>query len=192
VYGIRKMWPALGREGGVTDRPVARCTVARLMKAAGLRGVSEWLAQINSGEMQYHSSRPRDTSIEVTGDQAVLAGREFVHATIWGARGTWNLQLTTTYQRRDNAWIALKTVATTSDVAQTTVAERCPLSCRRITAGSGRQAVRGPTTTLPDHEATCARTGECGPRPLPMTARGDAGRRARRRSPPGARCAAPA
>jgi hypothetical protein len=74
---------------------------------------NEWLAQIDSGEMQYHSSRPRDTSIEVTGDQAVLVGREFVHATIWGARGTWNLQLTTTYQRRDNAWIALKTVATT-------------------------------------------------------------------------------
>lgn len=40
VYGIRKVWAQLGREGGVDGRPVARCTVARLMKAAGLRGVS--------------------------------------------------------------------------------------------------------------------------------------------------------
>jgi putative transposase len=39
VYGIRKMWAQLAREGGVSGRPIARCTVARLMKDAGLRGV---------------------------------------------------------------------------------------------------------------------------------------------------------
>ena len=30
----------LGRDGGVYARPVARCTVQRLMKAAGRRGIS--------------------------------------------------------------------------------------------------------------------------------------------------------
>lgn len=40
VYGIKKVWAQLGRDGGVEGVPVARCTVARLMKAAGLRGVS--------------------------------------------------------------------------------------------------------------------------------------------------------
>ena len=35
VYGVRKVWRQLGREG--TD--VARCTVARLMRQMGLRGV---------------------------------------------------------------------------------------------------------------------------------------------------------
>jgi putative transposase len=35
LYGYRKMWHQLTREG----HPVARCTVARLMRAAGLRGV---------------------------------------------------------------------------------------------------------------------------------------------------------
>ena len=34
VYGVRKLWRQLGREGFV----VARCTVARLMKAMGLQG----------------------------------------------------------------------------------------------------------------------------------------------------------
>jgi transposase InsO family protein len=35
VYGVRKVWRQLKREG----RDVARCTVARLMRAMGLEGV---------------------------------------------------------------------------------------------------------------------------------------------------------
>lgn len=35
VYGVRKVWRQLGRQG----RPVARCTVARLMQQMGLQGV---------------------------------------------------------------------------------------------------------------------------------------------------------
>jgi transposase InsO family protein len=35
VYGVRKVWRQPGREG----TPVARCTVARLMRQTGLRGV---------------------------------------------------------------------------------------------------------------------------------------------------------
>jgi ketosteroid isomerase-like protein len=78
-----------------------------------LQSRKEWLAQITSGEMQYHSSQETSTSVEVTGDTAVLVGRNVVDATIWGGRGTWNLQLTTTYRRRDGQWLAVKTVATT-------------------------------------------------------------------------------
>lgn len=36
VYGVRKMHAELARQG----HPMARCTVARLMRAAGLRGIS--------------------------------------------------------------------------------------------------------------------------------------------------------
>jgi hypothetical protein len=74
---------------------------------------TEWLQQIDSGEMRYHSARPHSTSVEVTGDTAALVGKDVVDATIWGSRGTWNLQLTTNYERRDGTWIALHTVATT-------------------------------------------------------------------------------
>lgn len=35
VYGVRKVWRQLGREGIV----VARCTLARLMRAMGLQGI---------------------------------------------------------------------------------------------------------------------------------------------------------
>jgi putative transposase len=41
VYGVRKMWHQLRRDGvtGPDSQPVARCTVGRLMRALGLRGV---------------------------------------------------------------------------------------------------------------------------------------------------------
>jgi putative transposase len=40
VYGIRKIHAQLARQGGVDGKHVACCTVARLMRAAGLRGIS--------------------------------------------------------------------------------------------------------------------------------------------------------
>ena len=40
MYGSRKIWAQLAREGGVGGRRVARCTVERLMRTVGLRGVS--------------------------------------------------------------------------------------------------------------------------------------------------------
>ncbi|WP_246477691.1 IS3 family transposase [Actinokineospora xionganensis] len=40
VYGVRKVHAELARQGGVAARPVARCTVTRLMKSVGLQGIS--------------------------------------------------------------------------------------------------------------------------------------------------------
>lgn len=37
---MRKIYASLAREGGVDGAPVARCTVARLMKAIDLQGVT--------------------------------------------------------------------------------------------------------------------------------------------------------
>ena len=73
----------------------------------------EWLQQIDSGRMQYHSAQPHSLSAEVGSDTAVVVSQDLVDATIWGSRGTWNLQLTTTYERRDDEWVAARTVATT-------------------------------------------------------------------------------
>jgi hypothetical protein len=73
----------------------------------------EWLAAITSGEMQYHAIKEDSVTVDVTGDKAVLVGRSKVTATINGSRGTWNLQSTTTYARKNGKWIATKAVATT-------------------------------------------------------------------------------
>jgi hypothetical protein len=62
--------------------------------------------------MHYHSAQQRSASVEVDADTAVLVGRSFVDATIWSARGTWHLQLTTEYQQQHGQWRAMRTVAT--------------------------------------------------------------------------------
>jgi transposase InsO family protein len=61
VYGVRKVWRQLMREGIV----VARCTVARLMRAEGLRGV-------------VRGARVRTTIPEAVDRPRDLVEREFV------------------------------------------------------------------------------------------------------------------
>jgi putative transposase len=55
VYGAKKVWKALRREG----RAVARCTVARLMKAEGLRGVVRG-RRVRTTIPDTQAERPRD------------------------------------------------------------------------------------------------------------------------------------
>jgi hypothetical protein len=74
---------------------------------------SEWLAAIRSGEMRYHSAREQSVSVEVQVDTAMLVARSVVDATIYGGRGTWNLELSATYERQDGTWIAMQIVAQT-------------------------------------------------------------------------------
>ena len=55
VYGAKKVWKALRREG----RVVARCTVARLMQAEGLRGVVRG-RRVRTTIPDLQAERPRD------------------------------------------------------------------------------------------------------------------------------------
>ncbi len=65
VAGARKMWHLLRRQGHVDGAPVARCTVERLMRELGLRGVRRG--------KRYVTTR-RDPSAERAPD---LLGRDF-------------------------------------------------------------------------------------------------------------------
>ena len=56
VYGPRKVWKQLRREG----HRVARCTVERLMRAMGLRGVSRGRAWIVTTQSAAAAERPAD------------------------------------------------------------------------------------------------------------------------------------
>ena len=55
VYGVKKVWKQLGREG----IPVARCTVARLMGTLGLRGVVRG-RRVRTTIPEALAERPRD------------------------------------------------------------------------------------------------------------------------------------
>ena len=56
VYGADKVWAQLKREGTV----VARCTVERLMRTLGLRGVVRGKTHVHTTIVDEASSRPRD------------------------------------------------------------------------------------------------------------------------------------
>jgi len=56
VYGARKVWRQLGREGEV----VARCTVERLMRSLGLRGATRGGAFTKTTVPETEASRPPD------------------------------------------------------------------------------------------------------------------------------------
>src|SRR5262249_45766637 len=56
VYGVRKVWRELRRQG----EPVARCTVARLMGELGLRGAGRGRKFVRTTITDEAATRPQD------------------------------------------------------------------------------------------------------------------------------------
>lgn len=73
---------------------------------------SEWLADIQSGRMRY--SQIQEVGVRATqhGDEASIIGQAFTTANIWGAKGTWRLQLAYTAKLKDAQWTLTQAVAT--------------------------------------------------------------------------------
>lgn len=74
---------------------------------------AEWLTDIENDRMTYHSMEDVELIVTVYRDQAELKVRTVTEATIWGGHGTWNLELRIDYERRDDEWIAIESVAST-------------------------------------------------------------------------------
>lgn len=85
VYGARKVWAQMNREG----HPVARCTVERLMRAAGLRGISKEKTRKTTHAEGPESPRPAD-----------LVDRKFVAS---APNELWVADLT--YIRTHSGWV---------------------------------------------------------------------------------------
>ncbi|WP_349999114.1 nuclear transport factor 2 family protein [Stenotrophomonas lacuserhaii] len=73
---------------------------------------SEWLSDVTTGRMRYHSAQEVSLDVRVDGRGASVVGRHVVDATIWGGCGTWNLQLATHFESKSGRWLASQTVAT--------------------------------------------------------------------------------
>ena len=74
---------------------------------------AEWLAQVKSGEMRYFKTEEDSVEVSIDGDTATLTGRARTTANIWGAQGTWPLQLEIDLRKLDGRWLMEKAVATT-------------------------------------------------------------------------------
>jgi len=72
---------------------------------------AEWLADVRSGEMTYHSIEDVEVSIDVSGGFPVLTARTRTDATIWGGSGTWPLQLRIEFVVIGTTCLAANTVA---------------------------------------------------------------------------------
>lgn len=73
----------------------------------------EWLAQIRPGEMRYLHSVEESVAVDVMGQTARLTGRNRVKANIWGARGTWPLQLEIDFVWTEGRWLLAAAYAST-------------------------------------------------------------------------------
>ena len=115
VYGARKVWHQLGREGV----GVARCTVERLMRQDGLKGVVRGKKQRTTIPAE-NAARPAD-----------LVDRSFVA------------------DRPDRLWVAdITYVATWSRCRLRGVRRGCLLAVYRRVAGLGVTVVNGQNTTV--------------------------------------------
>jgi len=73
----------------------------------------EWLDQIRTGEMAYHSIQEQSTAVTVDGRTAMLEAKALVDATIYGGRATWPLLSRTTFALTPEGWKAISSEATT-------------------------------------------------------------------------------
>src|SRR4051794_8711865 len=67
---------------------------------------AEWLADVRSGAMSYSSMEDVEVSVDLAGATPALTVRTRTAATIWGASGTWPLQLRITFTRNASSWLA--------------------------------------------------------------------------------------
>ncbi|MFE6822265.1 DUF4440 domain-containing protein [Streptomyces sp. NPDC057690] len=73
----------------------------------------EWLAQMEQDRFVYHTIDEKSMTLDVLVDTAHLVVRTVTDATVYGTRADWRLQLATEYARRGDAWVVLRTEATT-------------------------------------------------------------------------------
>jgi hypothetical protein len=74
---------------------------------------AEWLSQMRAGQFVYHSVVEKNVIVDVEGDTVRLVGRIVTEATVYGTHADWPLQFTMDWARGGEAWIALRSVATT-------------------------------------------------------------------------------
>ncbi|MDO5093871.1 MAG: nuclear transport factor 2 family protein [Propionibacteriaceae bacterium] len=74
---------------------------------------AEWLAQITSGNMQYHNSDEVSWSVTVDGDTAVVENHSHLDATIYETKRVWPIAFTFTMVKTDGRWVITQSVATT-------------------------------------------------------------------------------
>lgn len=74
---------------------------------------AEWLEHIAAGRMRYRTSTEESVVVKQDGQRYWLRGRNRVQADIWGAQGTWPLEMAIDFRREQGRWLMSRAVAST-------------------------------------------------------------------------------
>jgi hypothetical protein len=78
-----------------------------------LQSKTDWLTDIRTDQMQYHSIDTVQAVVIDDHGTPVLTARTHTDATIWGGHGLWRLQLRSWFEQGDGGWVITRTVAST-------------------------------------------------------------------------------
>lgn len=67
----------------------------------------EYFADVADGSLRYYTIGMEKPVVKVDGDKATVTYTSVLNADAYGARGTFRIQGTHRYERRDGAWIAV-------------------------------------------------------------------------------------
>ncbi|WP_417939747.1 nuclear transport factor 2 family protein [Flavobacterium sp. RS13.1] len=73
----------------------------------------EWFREVSRESMKYYSAKEISINVKLNSNNADVVVRNLVDARIWGSRNTWRLQQKMKLEKRNGAWIILKSVAST-------------------------------------------------------------------------------
>ena len=74
---------------------------------------AEWLQHIESGRMRYFASAEASVAVQGSDARRWLRGRSRVRADIWGASGTWPLQMDIDFRLQQGRWRMTRATAST-------------------------------------------------------------------------------
>ena len=86
-----------------------------LVHMTGMRqSKGEFINAVMDGTLNYYSAVHESESVEITGDTAVVVGRSYVQAAVFGGgKHYWHLQQTCSLKKTDGQWKITRSVAST-------------------------------------------------------------------------------
>lgn len=66
---------------------------------------AEWLEEIRSENMRYYDIKRENFKVVITENRAIATYVSVLDARIYGSRNVWRLNVTTSLEKRDGAWI---------------------------------------------------------------------------------------
>ena len=86
-----------------------------LVHMTGMRqSKSEFINAVMDGTLNYYSAVHESESVEITGDTAVVVGRSYVQAAVFGGgKHYWHLQQTCSLKKTNGNWKITRSVAST-------------------------------------------------------------------------------